>query len=272
MDYTTQAIDSINRYYNHSAFKSYDDVTKWFTKARSPTAGRPFGRWARVYFSPSTREYTFNVHNVSDILKITPDNKVVFIASADQIRKVGHTLTANLSRVIPAEITRAGTLRYKVQSIAGARNAIHNGSSMSEAFKSGYEMWEGLTLDLETGLFINGKADAKTRVLKDKRSEWLKALRNFKRSIKVRNKLGALDYYCKLSDRHVPLPTGKAIELLYTAIKTNDISDEFLRTFADGTPRWGGLRYGHQIVQTIEAMLRDLSVPLREKFGVFSEE
>lgn len=264
----------LESYFDRAEFQCYSDVAKWFSTARSKDKGKPFGRWARV-FKIDNGNFSFMVHGKTELLIVTPNDKLVITATSEQIRRIGNTVTANLHRAFPIMLNRAAKLRYKVQSIGNARTQVQSGNCrVWEAFKTGPETFVGLVLDLNRGVFENAKADRTDRINKDKRVEWLRALRTFKRGIKVRAKLGVFDKY--ISERGfthtlVNWSISPNIDNLYNAITLNTYDEDLLKLFVSNTPRWGAIKPQY-VVENVESILNDNSVLLRDKFGVFEEE
>ena len=278
MERTAQDIEHslyvLDNYFNRAEFQCYNDVAKWFSTARSKDKGKPFGRWARV-FKIDNGNFSFKVHGKTELLVVTPANKLVITATSEQIRQVANTVTANLHRAFPITLTRAAKLRYKVQSITNARTQVQSGNCGAwETFKTGPETFVGLVLDLGRGVFENAKADRVDRINKDKRVEWLRALRTFKRGIKVRAKLGVFDKYISERDftsAYTNWSLSQNLDHLYNAILHNTFDEEMMKLFVLTTPRWGATKPAY-VVEHIDSVLNDNSVLLREKFGVFEEE
>jgi hypothetical protein len=118
----------------------------------------------------------------------------------------------------------------------------------------------------------------------DARREWLRSLRRFKYGVKVRAKLGVLQSICEqVAAQRKGLRSWDApqweherwVTLLYTCIKNNEYPPELLIGFAKTTPvTFMASRPQPTVDMTINAMhqvCRQLSRPLRMKFGVFRE-
>jgi hypothetical protein len=121
------------------------------------------------------------------------------------------------------------------------------------------------------------------RIDDDKRREWLRALRRFKYGIKVRAKLGILQTIC---EQVAAQRKGKQVwdapqwdhdrwvTFLYTCIKNNEYPSELLEAFVK-TAEVTFLAPNKQqptVDKTIDAVnevCKQLSRPLRTKFGVF---
>lgn len=264
----------LENYFGRAEFQSYNDVAKWFSTARSKDKGKPFGRWGRM-FKIANGNFSFRVHGKTELLVVTPANKLVLTATSEQIRQVGNTVTASLHRAFPIILNRAAKLRYKVQSIANARTQVEAGNcGVWDSFKTGPETFVGLVLDLSRGVFENAKPDRVDRINKDKRVEWLRALRTFKRGIKVRAKLGVFDKYISERDftsAYTNWSLPQNLDNLYNAILHNTFDEELMKLFVLTTPRWGAIKPQY-VVENVESILNDNSVLLREKFGVFEEE
>jgi len=116
----------------------------------------------------------------------------------------------------------------------------------------------------------------------DKRREWLRALRRFKYGIKVRAKLGVLKSICeqvaaeRKGKQQWDAPQwehDRWVTFLYTCIKDNEYPPELLVGFVK-TAEVTFLTSNRQptVDKTIDAVnqiCKQLSKPLRTKFGVF---
>jgi len=115
-----------------------------------------------------------------------------------------------------------------------------------------------------------------------KRREWLRALRRFKYGIKVRAKLGVLKSICeqvaaeRKGKQQWDAPQwehDRWVTFLYTCIKDNEYPPELLVGFVK-TAEVTFLTSNRQptVDKTIDAVnqiCKQLSKPLRTKFGVF---
>lgn len=116
-----------------------------------------------------------------------------------------------------------------------------------------------------------------------RRLEWLRALRRFKYGVRVRAKLGVIDTMCK----QVAKERGKAmtwdapqwshdrwVTMLYTSIRDNEFPPELLEGFvktAEVTILSPNLQPTVDGALTaVDVVLKQLSKPLRQRFGVFS--
>ena len=116
----------------------------------------------------------------------------------------------------------------------------------------------------------------------DRRREWLRALRRFKYGIRVRAKLGVLGSICQQvgSQRRgqsvwdQPQWTHeKWVSYLYTCIRDNEYPPELLEGFVKtaevtffATSKQPTVE---RVLEASDGVLRQLSKPLRQRFGVF---
>jgi hypothetical protein len=260
-------------WYEQASFDTYEDICKWFKTARSAARGKPYGRWARVY-QDNDKSFRVTVHKV-DCLRVTPENKVMFLQDATGIRAINNTLSTNLYKLLPIFIIRMGKLRYKVESLATIKVKIEMDNNVWNSTREGVEVFNGLTLDLTTGKFDNPKKDLSDRVDSNKRKKWLTLLRGFKRGVKVRLKLGAFDKYIRDNKGYTGINWSKPqhIAMLTKAIEEQSFSEELLKVFVSSTHRWFGKSINVQhVADTIEHILNDNSILLRKEFGVFTDE
>ena len=116
-------------------------------------------------------------------------------------------------------------------------------------------------------------------------------LRRFKRGLKARAKVGALQQHAKrIYDKHAEmerkgqhrwqwqLPNWKSKKyyaMLKEAMQTNEYTPEFLEAFVESaTPNTYGntLATDAHILQYVDTLMNDLSYELRKDFGVFIKE
>ena len=118
----------------------------------------------------------------------------------------------------------------------------------------------------------------------DKRREWLRALRRFKRGMKLRAKLGVLDVICQqVGDQRrgkmqwdAPQWTDdRWVTLLYNCIKDNQYPTIILEGFAKTAEITFFAPSKRPTVPktlaAVDTVCRQLSRPLRVKFGVIGE-
>ncbi len=273
-------------WYNQPAIKSYADAQALFDTARNPELGKPVKKWCRMFKSEDVFLFRASFANTL-VAAITEDNTLEITMSTKDMRRLSNTLTGALHRLLPIAIVRLGTGRYSAMHYSEIDKRYEIGGLCGgvDRFmrKEGYEVFQGMKFDLTTGRCINPKPSIKDSVDTTKRTEWLRALRKFKRGVVVRAKLGVVDSVCSkvVNDRNSSNSWRKPdwfdeqwIGLLHTSIRDGQYPTELLVGFAQSadvsywkkeapTPR--------KVLLAMDAVCNDLSVELRRRFGVFGE-
>lgn len=282
-----------SNFYLSCALRTYDDAERHFAKAKDKNKGRPLKSWARL--TQDGQDYVVSDRGVP-LMKFTPDNKLVFLIDGRVGSSHSVTLSQSLHRAVPLMWVRAGTGRYRVKHLkiidkvsieTSPKDSTHrwgdsNWLSPWKQMKTAPELFMGMTFDLVTGECINARKDIKESVIPDKRTEWLRKLRAFKRSIKLRAKMGVLDTLIKqvieerktTQWRRPDWTSDLWIDALYKAIRDEQCPTELLRGFVATSPYapWRQtVLDSDMVLKAADDLLKQLSIPLRRKFGVFDE-
>lgn len=270
------------KYYEQAKLKTYADAKEHFSRAKNPNKGRPLNSCGRLY--QVGNEYIVRIGDM-DVAKFTPDNKLVFIVGPKEARTYGQTLSSSLYRMIPILWMRAGMQRYRLQHTAIIDSSISKSKppypwyAVNTELKTAPELFEGLAFDLTTGNAVNARKDLKDSVIPDKRTEWLRKLRKFKRGISVRQKMGVFDTYIKEiyaneKSAYANRPNwndDNKLDMLYNAINDENFPPDLLRAFVYPSHvfGWGKAPEGKQVLKVVDSLTKEFSTELRKKFGVF---
>jgi hypothetical protein len=261
-------------FYRQADLRTYGCAAAFFAKARQPAKGRPL-RWARLY--RVGEDYVLQ-HGSITVGRFTPDNKFRFEMDAHSQRSSAVTLSQAMFRTVPFVWLRVATGRYVVAHTYAA-DMKRKGANIWRwtLDEGGTPVFNGLTFDLDTGEPLNPRPRHTTQqVDTEQRLEWLRGLRKFKRAIHVRRKLGVLD---KLMDEVraenralVPAPdwlSDRWLNQLASEIKAGECSTDLLKGMLRtvGNYTW---QSKETIYHLIDKLLRDCSVELRQRFGVFT--
>jgi len=193
-------------------------------------------------------------------------------------RRVSNTVSGWISNIVPFVWMRVGNCRYRVDAIRNVQKRMAGRWPTSREINQSPELFAGIKFDMETGECLNPRPDLKHTVIPEARKAWLSALRKWKRKAKTIARIGGFDSLIAEEKRN---PTDwsakpnwvvdKELDILYNAIKDNDMNTQLMRMFvASHTNRWSTPTsmevYGH-----IEAVVKQQSVQLRKRFGVFEE-
>lgn len=158
---------------------SYADCVQAFTTVRSPLKGKPVANGIRLY---KDRDNTFRVTaNERTFARITPDDMITFVHSADEFYDLGiaFKLVYNLGSCTPLNVWRVGTKRYRIGRV----------TSYSQV-KMLPEYFGGIQFNLTNGMCTNPQPDRHARADKTARKVWLKTLKEYRRGLFTRLKLG----------------------------------------------------------------------------------
>ena len=265
---------------------SYNDVAIWFTRCRNPDNGRPVMSWARMFKVGENYELRFG----KDVVGVfTPDNKFTFTLNSQQARNCSITLSQALQRAIPFLWTRKGTGRYTIKPTPSYEEyKKDNPNAYSwDYFRTApeYEVFDGLQFDLNTYEPTNARPPIGDTINPEKRTEWLRALRKFKRSVQVRAKLGVVDTLIKevyaerqgAKSRHdweMPdwnTPTWQ--DVLYQSLSSGELTTDLLKGIVKSvsTGYYQTSITVPDVLKTCDQICTTYSVELRRRFGVFEE-
>ena len=236
--------------------------------------------------------------DVDVIAEFHPDGRIVLPSDSITWQSMHVSLSMALHNAIPILTERMGRGRYRIAH-TGLMDRVTPAKEQSgnyyrdwwTAFKEhGVEYFAGMTFNHE-GLCINPQYAVSGEIDTEKRRTWLRILRRFKRGLKARAKVGALQQHAKrIYDKHYEMErkgqhrwqwqmpnwhSKKYYDMLKEAMQTNEFTPEFLEAFVESaTPN----TYGNQIatdthiLRYVDTLMNDLSYQLRKDFGVFITE
>lgn len=287
---THPSIDLNHHWLRDATVTDYRSVKAYFERARFPDKGKPLRSWARI-FKDGT-DYIVKGWQ-GELCRFKPNNTVVFTATTEEIWRSSCTLTGSLHRAIPFTIIRIAKGRYRVAHIEEVISSAEYTDTGKGAYqyidwwkwlkKDAPEYFQGIAFNLETGECLNRRADDKLISIPEKRKEWLRALREFKKGIKVRAKMnvfegiadivateGKTGYYDRPDWSH-----GEHKELLFTSIRDAQYPQELLIGITkthrpDYSWTWAKPSPAEVVVAT-DKICNTYSVELRRQFGVFEK-
>jgi hypothetical protein len=238
---------------------TYEQAEAFFAKARDVSKGRPL------------HSYAWRLHKDGDCYPVwvqgqplgryNPDNTFVFTMPDTTLRRFSQSISATADRNLPFRVVRLSPERFRVAS-----------TYLGEAVADGPEYFAGLTYDLTNRRWVNARPDALSRVNKEARREWLRALKAWKRTVKTLARLGVLERI--EPDRGAPyIYSDAGVDKLYKIIATNDVSEASLAWVKGNLVAYYGPYEGvGYLYGCIENLLSRHSFSLRKRFGVFDGE
>lgn len=247
------------------------------SKVRDPERGKPLRTWARIKQDGDAFVVCVNATPLLPLCRITPDNICTWIASPKTIWAYSNTLTMALQQAVPFTMLRVSKGRYKLAAYNHLTPYV-----FEKCRDHGIEYFEGIQFDLKTAKCLNPRV---IQVDDSKRTEWLRALRAFKRAIKTRAKVGAIDglirnmaeqdMFNKFRKEKPEWAAQAWIDKLYGAIiDPTKIDTTLLHGIALSCPRSSWISTPpntQEFLGTLDTICDEASVSLRKKFGVLCE-
>jgi hypothetical protein len=219
-------------FYYEAAIRNYTQAKRLYGTCRFPDKGKPVKGWCRLHKVDENFELRMDGKT---ICVFAPDNTLTFTLTSAQAKNYSITLSQALARAVPIGWE---TLALGRQRVVHTMRINGNGANRYEAWRDtmkaeGIEVFNGIKFNLDTGECMNAKPTTEAQVIPAKRSDWLRALRVFKRGLKVRAKLGVLDTICQdvMAERKLTKTrydwvqpdwsNEKWIDLLFNSIKNN---------------------------------------------------
>ena len=297
-------------YFGEPLLKDYADCERMFSTCRNPEKGKPIRTWCRLYKEQDVYVLKYMMwvfgqqdkeQNTVPIAEFHPDGRIVLPSDSNEWRNMHASLSTALHNAIPILTERMGRGRYRiahtglmdrVTPAVGEKDIRGNYyQSWWDAFKEhGTEYFAGMTFN-DDGVCINPQYATSGEIDTEKRRVWLRMLRRFKRGLKARAKVGALQQHAKrIYDKHAEMErkgqhrwqwqmpnwkSKKYYAMLKEAMQTNEYTPEFLEAFVESaTPNTYGntLATDAHILQHVDTLMNDLSYQLRKDFGVFVSE
>jgi hypothetical protein len=279
---------------NNFIFESYAMFAKDHKKCRNNEKGRPTRRWCRQHM---TEEGDIQINLLPwkaspiPLFRVHPDNTVTFVASVEQVVACSVTLSQSLAQLVPFHITRWKKGVYRIGGEAVAQSKIKDPNDKRYRWateKWGYlqneapQYFAGIKFDMATGECLNPMPDTVREVVPEKRTEWLRCLRRYKKGLKSRIKVGALTEYATLTMEvrnaggygagGTHWAQGKLTDLMYCMVNEH-YPPEMLTNFVRSVPRtWRQTEITPaDITKAVEQVFTHYSEALREEYGVFGE-
>jgi len=270
-------------YFYEAAIRNYTQAKRLYGTCRFPDKGKPVKGWCRLHKVDENFELRMDGKT---ICVFAPDNTLTFTMTSAQAKNYSITLSQALARAIPIGWERVALGRHRVVHTMRIKG---NGANRYEAWRNtmkaeGIEVFNGIKFNLDTGECMNAKPTTDAQVVPAKRTEWLRALRVFKRGLKVRAKLGVLDTICQdvMAERKLTKTrydwvqpdwsNEKWIDLLFDSIKNNQHPTELLQGFAQSVRTYHYTTINKETtLEAADSVCAELSVQLRRKFGVFGD-
>jgi hypothetical protein len=276
------------------SLNTYEEMLAAFKTARNPLKGKPVNHNWRLYMLEDNKTIRINCEGYGSepLADVTPDNIITFIARDNHMYTMAQTYVSSFYRWFPFLVQRHRKGLYRIGSSKKIDNAMSNlkeGDSHYTQFnKVMHDMpsyFKGLQFNLLTGDCLNQKPDDKFIERPAQRKEWRRHLTQFKKGLKARAKVHALDGIAQEVlnesqaqnrwDRKKPdWSADEWQDLLENSIRKNVFPREILKGFIQTTMSSynPAIPSPKEIMDTVDKVMNDLSIPMRRRFNVFEQE
>ena len=192
---------------------------------------------------------------------------------------ISQSVVTHMQTIVPFGIFRISSGRYRIYD-------LHNRQQLIWQYRESCpEYFQGIKFNMLTGECLNRQPDMLPLVeIPEKRKEWRRKLREYKKGLKARLTMGCFDGFVKhyssnavdFGDRDVDWLDDKQVDFVYRCLDKEEYPNKLLEDIASSASTlyyWGNKEKATEYVhKEINGVFRKLSVPLRKKFGVFEQE
>lgn len=268
-------------------FQSYIAADRFFSTCRSVYKGKPLpGQW-RMHKRGDV--LTIGIPHwrgdgTTEICRITPDNVVEFTLSQENMLSNSNSLTMVLWKVVPLLLQRKRTNLYDIGTFSNKYYPELNKANKCEYFT-------GVKFNLQTGECLNPQPDILSMADPVVKREWLRTVKRFKKGLKIRAKIGALQGFVRRAEEDAAADkwnyrknikswtdTGLTQHLL-ECMRQEDYAGAILLRFAQEAiynRSWRNTRSAtvtdQDVLDAVDRVFNAHSLHLRKQFGVFGDE
>jgi hypothetical protein len=292
-----------SEYFNqdHRTVTSYGEAAHLWAKVRSPEKGKPVANWLRMYKVGEDFEFRITGYGERALGRLSPDNTFEFILSNEMLMQQAQTVVSAIHKWLPFAVMRHRKGLYRVAHTKVVASAINDRDYKPDTGYYRNHQWgryyahytpvmreqnmyyQGIKYNILTGECLNPRAEEKLVENPDQRKVWRNALSKFKRGIKARARVHALEgiidqvwaeregqnrWHWRQPDWSSP----QWMNLLEDSIRDNTFSQELLQGFVQSS---GDGYYVQQkptssdVVKAVDKVCNEHSVELRRRFNVF---
>ena len=312
--------DNYRWWESERSLNSYEQMVAFFNRAKNKTKGKPVTQWSKLTMEGDVVYINLLNYGEVKLAKITPDNIIEFVAEPMTIWQQSQSMVGAFHRWYPftfmrhrkglyralhtktmTDIANEKVKQKRESLLAMTKQEVDDAKAKDNYFSHwhyGYQAhneimreapsyFKGLRFHMLTGECLNQRPDDKFVEDPEKRKEWRKMLTKFKRGMKARIKVHALDGIVNevwdnrqnnQGGHQWKQPDWSAEEwttLLQKCIRDCDYPKELLiglvqtshsGYYMSSKPTADDLR------KTLDKVLNDMSIELRRRFNVFEKE
>lgn len=273
---------------DYPKFKTYADFASDFTRCRSPEKGRPIKGWCRLFKEGD--EYVVKQRSwrgAIPIFKVSRNNVITFVMPLENLLQHAQTIVSSLWRVVPIAIERKRKGVYSVGGINDPKMRYENRDEWCWSYirNKGVEYFEGIAFDMISGECLNPQPNLLDRVIPEKRKQWLRDVKRFKKGLKIRAKMGALQGYIRTVEKaktdmgsvwkyNETVPRWDDPEItqhVLECIRTEEYPPDLLKLLVQTTVLERGQREitDQLVLANVDSVFDKHSLHYRKAYGVF---
>lgn len=283
---------------SNKSLDTYEQMVASFETARYPKKGKPINHNFRLFMADDNKTIkivTF-AYGETVLAEVTPDNVITFVAPANHIIGLSQTYTASFYRWFPFMFHRHRKNLYRMEHTKRLSEKLDEPLADGESSYSKYNKvlneapsyFQGIQFNLLSQECLNKRPDDKFIEIPEKRKEWRRALMAFKKGLKARAKVHALDGIAEEIRRERSMQSRYSwkqpdwgakqwLDLLEGSIRKNDYPKELLKGFVQSANMnyWGSTNSEAtpgEIIKCVDKIMNDVSIEMRRRFDVFEKE
>lgn len=279
---------------HHKGVPSYKVADRLWKRVRNPAVGKPINNWTRMFAHPEGYMIKLVGYGVQDFALLRPDNTFEFVAEPEVMQANSQSLVSAFHRWFGIAFFRHRKGLYRVTTVKNfdkryiekSGTCTPNYYHANETFKDSPSYYKGIKFDLTTGDCLNPRPDDKLEEIPEKRKEWRRALTKFKRGVKARIKVHALDGIVnevwderskqgRWDWRQPDWSSDQWLNLLQNSIRDNEFPQELLKGIVQTSSTGYFIQKKPDIddlYKSLDKVCNDSSIELRRRFGVFKKD
>ena len=260
-------------------FNCYADFADNYKKCRNAEKGRPINNWARLFKDGNDYVVKLMYYTGSspELFRVSRSEVVTFNMPLENLLQSTQTLVSSLHRVAPFRVDRK---RKGIYTIA----PFYTPTSWSLATSPEY--FNGIEFNIKTGECLNPRPNMMHTVIPKVRKTWLADVKRFKKGLKIRAKVGALDGFIAqvMKERETTthwsykhnLPNwddSEVVKRLLRCMRAEEYTPDMLHLMvASVCMGWRTTEITRQMVlNNVDSVFDRHSIAFRKAYGVFGD-
>lgn len=284
-------------WHSDRSLNTYEEMVAAFSTARTPSKGKPVNQNFRLFMADDNKtiKITNEGYGSTLLAEVTPDNIITFVGSERHIIGMSQTYVSSFYRWFPFAFNRHRKNLYRIENtkrldekMKDKEEGVAHYTHFSKVMNSCPSYFQGIQFNLLTGDCLNKRPDDTFVEIPEKRREWRRALSAFKKGLKARAKVRALDAFVaeieqerqgqnRWSWKQPDWSNKEWLDLLEDSIRKEQYPKELLKGFVQsaGMNAYGGSGNAidpTEIMNSVDRIMNDVSIEMRRRFNVFEKE